>query len=70
MYYYVPFHSWSSRHPREESKYTQVRDIGFDNKGTSGVRETIWKGGNEYALLLAIPPSSHGGGGGGKKGHL
>jgi len=67
--YYVPSHLWSSRHPREESEYTQVRDIGFDNKGTRQCkRETIWKGGNECALLLAIPPSSHGGGGGWKKG--
>jgi len=46
-----------------------VGDIGFDNKGTSGERETIWRGGNECAFLLAIPPPSPVVEGG-KKGHL
>jgi len=55
--YYVPSHPWSSRHPRKKSKYTQVRDSGFDNKGTGGKRETIRWRGNECALLLAIPPT-------------
>lgn len=41
---------------REEFEYTQVRDFGFDNKGTGGERETIRWRGKECALLLANPP--------------